>query len=557
VASSLKLDKSQVNFKIRFGADNVKQHKTIGRWPTGNQNNSVEMPGSELKLSYAKDVLSGTIIAKEEIFLREIQISIKIKSRKGIPLYACGTYAGSPSLTISDQREIIRLKRNKVMKQFITFEYNPSRRILNINWQFNCFMPNGKELVFDPIRITENETALQPSLGKTEPKLVPRTSWIAESPLNQPLRINYIEENLNWMEKERFFFDMIQLNGLHNTIGDWENLPPEFRGKIGFINRRIEHNGMIPAIAFAPFHAEAGSELVRLHPDWLVGELKGDSPLVNQQNHKKMYILDFTQISVREYIKSTLDLFYRQWGFKAFHLQGLSALLLPCRRSDNEKESGEILHEALLFFREILGAKTFISAENIPLITQENVLSMISMDSSISSKRKSKKEIPETIYRVLNQTFTSQYPWLFNSGNYPLPEEKELIHPQAAESLRQMMLISGGSLSINNNLNKMTQNQVNELKKLIPSFKRFAGGSLHLINSPDKKHPSVLFNSRGYLGVFNLSGKKKQTSLNMESMRLRFYNKKSGTQIKEGRTGMKTGELELILPPYGSRIFKF
>ena len=337
MASSLKLDKSQIILKIRFGADSIKKHKTTGRWPSSSQSSSFELPNAEIKLNSSKDILSGTIKAGEEMYLREIRLSMKVKCRKGNPLFSTGTYSGSPGLTISDLQEIIRFKRNKKMRQFISFQFNNSNRILSISWHFNCFLPEGKELHLDPLLVTENETGQLSAPAKMDSKSIPRTAWVAGGTQNQVLRINYIEENLSWMEKERFFFDMLRMDNLHNMIGDWDNLPTEFKGKIGFINRRIEHNGMIPAISFAPFHAEPGSELVRLHPDWFVGDLKGDALLLNLQNHKKVHILDFTQLPVKEYLKRTLDLFYRQWGFKAFNLQGLSALLLPCRHSDNEK----------------------------------------------------------------------------------------------------------------------------------------------------------------------------------------------------------------------------
>jgi hypothetical protein len=557
VGSSLRLDKSQINISIRYGSEGPKKQKTIGRWPTGNQYSSYDLPAAEIKMSHTNNILSGVVRAVEDLYLREIQITMKIKNRQKSPFLSCGTYRGSPALTISDQKETIRFKRNKKMRQVITFDANTSRHTIRINWQFNCFLPLGKELHLDPILITEKETGLQPAPGVRETKKKPRTSWIATGTHNQILRLKYIEDNLSWMEQQRIFFDILRLDGIHGCLGDWENLQTEFKGKIGFLNRRIGHNGMIPGISFAPFYGEPGSELVRLHPDWLVGDLKGDALLLSQYQNKKVHILDFTQSAVQDYLKSTLDLFNNQWGFKAFHLLGLSSLLLPGRRYNNEKETGETLHEALSFFRETLGSKAFISTEELPLITQENQLSMMSFNSDMSSRRKSKKEIPELLYRILDHTYISHYPWLLNPGSYPLPDSKEIHPPQAGESLRQMMLINGGFLTITNDLPAMTPEQTEELKNLIPSFKRFTGGSLHLLNSPDKKKPCVVFNSNGYLGVFNLSSKKKQISLNMEEMKQKIYNKIGGAQIREGRMGMKTGELELILPPFGSRIFKF
>jgi len=560
VGGSLKLDKSQIHFSIKYGSEGVKRHKITGRWPGGNQNSSYEMPPLTIKMNSSRDILSGFVSTGEDLYLREIHMTIRIKSRHKNPLHYTGIYPGSPGLTVSDDQSLIGFKRNKNLKQYISFSCHPTRLSITVCWHFNCFLPAGTILSIDPILISEKDYTIQPplrSLDKTEGNGVPGTAWVAPAEETRGIRCKSLEDNLSWMEKERLFFDIIRLDNLHPKFGDWDNLHPDFRGKIGFLNRRIEHNGMIPAIGFHPFHAESGSEIVRLHPDWLVKDLKGDSLLIRQLGQRKLHILDYTQSTVQQYLKETLDLFYRQWGFKAFHIFDISSLILPGHRFNNTVEPGSLIHEALGIFRQVLGNTCFISGESSPLITQEKLLSMITVKAETGSKRKSRKLIPESINRILDHTFTSHYPWVMNMGAYPLPGNPDTLHSQAGESLRQMILLNGGFLTVDKDLTELTPLQVEELRKLVPSFRRFAGGSLHIINLPGKKTPCTVFNSAGFIGVFNLSGRKMQITLNMEDLKLKIYNKQGETLIREGQTGMRTGELELILPPYGSRIFKF
>ena len=221
------------------------------------------------------------------------------------------------------------------------------------------------------------------------------------------------------------------------------------------------------------------------------------------------------------------------------------------------QEGGQILHSTLTLIREAVGKDFFISAEDIPLITEEGLISAVSLPYSISSRRKSARDIHKGIRRLLEHHYSGPYPWLFCPGPYPLPEKKENLHPQAGESLRQMMLLNGGLLNICRDLTDLDEGQIGELKALIPSFKRFTDGRIHIFHSVEKSAPCVVFNSSGYLGVFNLESRKNFQNLNMEEMRQTIYNRSGNGTIKEGKTDMKTGELSLILPPYGSRIFKF
>lgn len=555
MASSLKLDKSQVHLKLVHGMEKKSSQRIKGRWPGSAQKSAYAFTGGVLRMGSAEDILSASLQAEEDLYLREIELSLRIRSRRHFSAY--GAEAGSPVLTLSDGKGILRFRRNKKMRQLILFGHRG--HTVTITWQFNIQLSAGESLSLDPVRIKSGDSPLQPPIVPGASPLfskdLPRTVWTA--PSKGGLQLTFLENNLSWMEKERFFFDLIRLEGLHGKIGDWDNLTSDFRGKIGFINRRIEHNGMIPSLAFSPFITEVGSETARLHPEWLTRELKSDSPLVCTEGNRKVHVLDYTRSEVQDHLVKLLDLFRQQWGFKALHLRSFAPLFLPGKHSDMSLEGGHIMINTLKLIRECVGKDFFISAEEVPLITESGLISAVSLPYSISSRRKSAREIHKGIRRILDHQYSGPYPWLFCSGPYPLPEEKEAIHPQAGESLRQMMLLNGGILNINQDLPSLSEDQKRELKDLIPSFRKFTDGRIHIFHSRERNSPCVVFNSTGYLGVFNLEKHKNHQNLNMEKMRQVIYNRSGSGSIKEGKTDMKTGELSLILPPYGSRIFKF
>lgn len=558
MASTLKLDKSQINLRISYGSDGKKQSRLKGRWPGSGQASKYTFPQGTLNMTSAKDIFSAAFIAEEEIYLREIEMTIRVQNPKRTKIHFNGCFPGSPGMSISDGQSIIKLKRNRKMRQYIRFVNKGSS--FKIIWEFNCFIPKSESLPMDPVLLTQKSGGLQPGISKVEHRIptgTAETMWIAPQEAQRGIRVKDLEENLSWMEQERFFFNIIRLEKIHIKAGDWENLHTDYRGKIGFINRRIEHNGMIPSLSFEPAYVDLDSELARLHPEWLIKDLKGETLTLSLNRQRKVYILDFTQNSVKEYLEESINIFKKQWGFRSFHLQGLSALLLPGHHRDSSLETGKVLYSTLSFFRSVLGKDCFISAEDIPLITEINQIDMISIPSQLTTERKSKKEIPKALYRVLEISSLSHYPWFLNVGSYPLPKAENCYHKQAGESFRQMLLIGGGMMTINVNLTNLSEKQREELESLVPSFRKFSRGELQQLNSPKKNDTTILYNSTGYLGVFNLSSKKQKLILNMESLKQEIYNKTGESPIQEGRTGMKTGELELILPPLGSRIFKF
>ncbi|MDC7232170.1 MAG: alpha-galactosidase [Spirochaetales bacterium] len=550
--AALKLDRSQIHLKITYGSDNRKRNRIKGRWPGSGQPSSYTLAPGTLKMSSAKEILTAVFKAEEELFLRHIELTLKVgKSHKG-KLNINGCFPGSPGVSISDDTTVIRLKRNKKMRQMIRFVRKGST--VRIIWDFNCYLPESTSIHLDPVQITRTSGGLQPGSVQRSLQNGVNTIWIAPSEEKRGIRVKDLEENLSWMERERLFFNLVQIEGIHSKAGDWDNLHTDYRGKIGFINRRIEHNGMIPALGFEPVYAEMDSEIARLHPDWLAGNRKGEALILPLSRQRKVYILDFTNPQVKEYLEESINIFKKQWGFKAFHLLGLNALLLPARHSDNSMESGRILYSALEFFRSVMGKDCFISARDVPFITEENFLDMI-FSPSPPCRKNSAKEIAKALHRRFEIDSFSRYPWILNSGHYPLQDI--CSNRQAGESYRQMLLLNGGSLQLNQHLPDLDEPGKEELKQLINSFSKFSKGVTQLLECPRKNEASIVFNSSGYIGVFNLSSKKQKVLLNMGSLKQEIYNKTGESPIQEGRTGMNTGELELILPPYGSRIFKF
>ena len=542
---------------MTYGSEGKKTQRTKGRWPGSGQSTRYDMTVGTLEMSSSGDIFSGSFSSSEELYIRTIEMRIFAGPHSRRNLQINGTFPGSPGVSFSNGSSVIKFKRNKKINQYIQFIQKGKSLI--IRWEFNCFLPESTSISLDPVKIYPGASGLQPGPGKTEISTPgkPETLWITPSESSRGIRLKDLEDNLSWMEQERLFFNIVRIEGIHIKAGDWESLHTDYRGKIGFINRRIEHNGMVPALSFEPFYAEMNSDLARLHPEWLVKDFREGPLTVTLSRQRKVYILDFTRDEVKSFIEQTLNLFIKQWGFRSFHLLGMKELLVAGYRNDNRIEGGALLFQALHFIRGIVGQNCFLSAEDLPLITEKKLLNMITPSLEFPGSRRPVKQLARRMFRLLEIRSLSNYPWILNSGCYPLGSAEGCSCLQSEESYRQLILLSGGILTLDRKLASLTAEQKEELKQVISSFKKFSSGELQQRRCPGRKDALVLFNSKGYLGAFNLLPGKQTLNLNMESLKIEFYNRGGESSIQEGRTGMKTGELELILPAFGSRIFKF
>jgi hypothetical protein len=267
--------------------------------------------------------------------------------------------------------------------------------------------------------------------------------------------------------------------------------------------------------------------------------------------------LDITRPEVREYLLRAMDLFRNQWGFRSFHLKGLSVLNQPHLMQNSDIESGFLMTETLRFFRKNIGKDETLSGEGIGYLPAAGWLNSLSSAPASLQKRKAADLFQTVLFSGLQNADLHKRLWINDPGNYPLGEEAAALPVQIRESIRQIILISGGILSVNVDHTNLAASEIGEIRKTIETFKPFTRGELIPLSYSEKKKPAILYNSIGKLGVFNLSGKTQSVSLNLPELQKQIGLNRTGTFIKEGQTGMKTGALDLILPPFGSRIFNF
>ena len=117
--------------------------------------------------------------------------------------------------------------------------------------------------------------------------------------------------------------DLFQIDdGWEPNVGDWlECDSARFPSGMSALSEAIHAAGFKAGLWLAPFVARKGSELERLHPDWLL-KVNGE-PWSLGSNWGGFYSLDIDNPEVEEYLRRVFDRVINEWGFDLLKLDFL------------------------------------------------------------------------------------------------------------------------------------------------------------------------------------------------------------------------------------------
>ena len=550
------LEKNRIQISIGFGAEREKKSRLASGWPRRNAPVSLEVSPFTLQLSAMDDIFSGQILCGEEQYLRWLKIQLPLKKVKKHTYYVTGGIQ-SPFIAIKDDQMNMSMiaGRKNPLHQNIVFKVDLRKSRLSIEWEFNRLISSKSPAELDHVYIRTGEmkellTKLTNDISRKYSALLQdwdRTIWsVSPGTFSGNLTLKNLEDNLTVLEESRLFYRQVRLEGLHPLEGDWESLTNDFNSRIGALTRRIEHNGMVPCLSFSPLNASPASEVYRKHPEWLLRNMKDDL----------LPLLDISNPEVKNYLRSCLKRMREQWGFKAFHLTGLAALQKPLIKKDNAQASGDLQRTAIQFFKENIGKDDSLSTAGIPFLPGSGCIKIFDTVSAYLPGKKPTEAFKQILLPGVQNAPVQKSLWIENPGYFPCGQWGKKLPLQIRESIKQMILISGGVLMVSVDHTELKEQEIEELKSTFQAFEPFSQGKIYLVKDSGLKQPAILYNTAGKLGIFNLTGKTQSISLDLVSLR-NTIGKKTGTYIKEGSTGMQTGELNLILPAHGSRIFSF
>lgn len=212
-------------------------------------------------------------------------------------------------------------------------------------------------------------------LSQVHPPRIPAerlTGWCSWYCFGPDVTEADIVANLHAADAHGLPLTYVQIDdGYQARMGDWLEPGPLVPDPAGLC-RTITELGHEPAIWVAPFIAEAGSTLLREHPEWFVtdseGQLLGSDRIsFGGWRNGPWFMLDGTHPSAREHLRSVFSTMRNEWGCRYFKLDANVWGALPGgHRHDPSATRIEGYRLAMEAIREAVGDESIIVGCNAP-----------------------------------------------------------------------------------------------------------------------------------------------------------------------------------------------
>lgn len=176
------------------------------------------------------------------------------------------------------------------------------------------------------------------------------------------LNEDVLYDKLGDMRKFPVRANLFMLDERYCKTGDWLS-PDSVRFPVGlreFINE-VHDSSLLAGVSISPFAVEENSKVATEHSDWILRA--SDGRYVKTKNN--LFVLDFCNNEVKEYIRECMHTLLFMWGFDLIKVNNLyAAAMFP----SNGMSRGQKMHEAMLFLRECAGGK-LLFADHVPLMS--------------------------------------------------------------------------------------------------------------------------------------------------------------------------------------------
>ena len=253
--------------------------------------------------------------------------------------------------------------------------------------------------------------------------------------------------------------DLFQIDdGWQTAVGDWrvdtEKFPRGLRASV----EDIHSCGFKAGLWLAPFAAQASSDLVKDHPDWLL--MHRGKPWYAGCNWKGFFSLDIDKPGVRDHMKRVFDNVFEKWGFELVELDFLySAAPWPTVGGRYHGESrGQRMHRAMDLLRDWCGDGMILGC-GVPLMPAFGKVEYcrIGCDASLNWEntplmRQVNREIVSTRNAIGDTYFRRQLDgraflndpdvFFLRKDNIKLTEEEKAVHARVLAQYGSFFLTS-------------------------------------------------------------------------------------------------------------------
>ena len=386
---------------------------------------------------------------------------------------------------------------------------------------------------------------------------------------------NDIYENLDAVRQHGIEWKYFVLDdGYQDAVGDWLSVNEKFPGGLAKVASHVNDFGMVPGIWLAPFIARRNSNLYHEHKDWFLSDEDG-KPVKAGWNPNwgiggNFYALDTTNPEFQDYLQEVIRTMVYEWGFKYLKLDFVYAASLYGSAFNREISSAERLSLGYQLIRKAAGKDVVILGCGSPLSPAIDHVDAMRIGPDVApywfaTYRYHLTRDPHAlctyfaIRSILNRCQMHRRLWINDPDCILLRDTDTKLTSHERMSLVNAVIVTGGMYLLSDRLSMLkdeTWSSIVKIEKLVRDADR---GTCWALDYMDKEIPELVYNTRGYLAVFNFTGKRMQKNIPMNShlgrvirSGSRLIDVWSGLEYKVTSDGFEAGTME----PHSSILFR-
>jgi hypothetical protein len=238
---------------------------------------------------------------------------------------------------------------------------------VKVRFQFDCDIEPKSDVSISPLIVMEGvggEKLLEEYGEKIKSKLTRSrkavaTGWNTWDYYSGSISRQDVDENMKSLKKS--FGGALKYivvdDGWECMWGVWQ-ANWKFSEGMEDLCRHIKAAGYVPGIWTAPFMVSCYTPLYMQHPDWFVGDAKGNVYLHNLSSGT-MAQLDITRPEVQNHLRQIYSAL-REWGFEYFKVDFTQMMVGAEKFYDRRIGKAEILRKVFQIIREAIGEDAYL-----------------------------------------------------------------------------------------------------------------------------------------------------------------------------------------------------
>jgi len=342
-----------------------------------------------------------------------------------------------------------------------------------------------------------------------------------------------VTENLTVASERGVNWEYFQIDGgYERAIGDWLPANSRFPEGLGGLADRIRNSGRVPGLWLAPFVGARSSRLYRDHPDWFINDECGRPVRAGWNPNWGLlgvyYGLDTTHPAVQHFLRDIISTVVHDFGFKYLKLDFTYGAALAGRAYDVTLSPAERLRLGHQIIRQAAGDDVFILGCGCPLSPVIGLVDGMRIGPDVApywfaKYRYHLSRDPHAlctkfaIRSILARCQMHRKLWINDPDCLLLRNVDTKLTPDEQLSLANAIIVTGGMVVVSDRLISYTPETWERLEKIEYLARDCDRGRAWPLDIMEHENPELVYNSSGYLAVFNLQDTPVHKSITLDS----------------------------------------